>query len=143
MKAKLLNEGNEKTYAVVFQTGDEAMAGLTAFAQEHAIGAAHFTAIGAFRDVVLGFFEWSTKTYKPIPLHEQVEALSLIGDIALDDGAPKVHAHAVVGLSDGTTRGGHLMEAHVRPTLEVILVESPRHLQRRYDSVSGLALISI
>ena len=143
MRSKLLNTGQEKTFALVFDTGDEAMAGLTAFAAEQGIAAAHFTAIGAFRDVTLGFFEWPSKTYKKIPLHEQVEALSLIGDIALNDGQPTIHAHVVVGLSDGTTRGGHLMEAHVRPTLEVILVESPAHLQRRFDPASGLALIDV
>jgi predicted DNA-binding protein with PD1-like motif len=37
--------------------------------------------------------------------------------------------------------GGHLLEAHVRPTLEVVLTESPRHLHKRKDPESGLALI--
>ena len=108
------------------------------------LGGSHFTAIGAFQDVTLGYFDWQTKQYRRIPVHEQVEVLSLLGDIALDEkGGPKVHAHVVVGKSDGTAHGGHLMEAHVRPTLEVILTESPRHLQRRHDEASGLALIRV
>ena len=78
-----------------------------------------------------------------IPIHDQVEVLSLVGDIALKDGQPTVHAHVVVGKADGTAYGGHLMEAHVRPTLEVILVESPNFLQRTMDPESGLALIDI
>ena len=113
------------------------------FAKANQLGAGHFTAIGAFRDVTLGYFDWESKQYKKIPVSEQVEVLSLIGDVALEDGEPKVHAHVVVGRSDGSTRGGHLMEAHVRPTLEVILTESPAHLRKQVDKESGLALIRI
>ncbi len=69
--------------------------------------------------------------------------LSLVGDIALSGDQPKIHAHVVVGRSDGTTRGGHLMEAHVWPTLEVIIVEEPGRLHRKTDQESGLALIDI
>ena len=144
MKSKLIHEHDgEKTFALIFETGDEAMAGLVDFAKRNALGAAHFTAIGAFRDVVLGYFDWEAKDYKKIPVREQVEVLSLIGDVALKDGTPQVHAHVVVGRSDGTTRGGHMMEAHVRPTLEVILTESPEHLRKQVDEESGLALIRI
>jgi predicted DNA-binding protein with PD1-like motif len=141
MKAKLLEADGAKTFAVVFETGDEVMAGLRAFAQERGLDASHFTAIGAFSDAVLGFFDWERKAYTKIPLAEQVEVLSLVGDIALKDGEPEVHAHVVVGKADGTAHGGHLMTAHVRPTLEVILVESPAYLRRQLDPESGLALI--
>ena len=144
MKAKLLSERGDKTFALIFDTGDEVMAGLLGFAKEKRLAGSHFTAIGAFHDVTLGYFDWHKKDYKKIPLREQVEVLSLVGDVALDeDGAPKVHAHVVVGRRDGTAHGGHLIEAYVRPTLEVILVESPRHLQRRHDRESGLALIRL
>jgi uncharacterized protein len=144
MKSKLIHDQNgAKTFALIFDTGDEAMAGLVEFAKSQSLGASQFTAIGAFRDVVLGYFDWNTKHYKQNPCCEQVEVLSLIGDVALKDGEPKVHAHVVVGLSDGSTRGGHLVEAHVRPTLEVILTESPAHLRKEIDKESGLALIRI
>lgn len=139
-----MQEQGGKTYALVFDTGDEAKSGLVAFAKEQRLSASHFTAIGAFRDVTLGYFDWQKKEYQKIPVREQVEVLSLIGDISLkENGEPEVHAHVVVGKRDGTAHGGHLMEAHVRPTLEVIVVESPRHLQRRHDPESGLALIRL
>jgi uncharacterized protein len=144
MKSKLLDDKGEKTFALIFETGDEVAAGLLEFAKKSSMGAAHFTAIGAFRDVVLGYFDWGVKDYKRIPLREQVEVLSLIGDVSWDEQTgPKVHAHVVVGRSDGTAHGGHLLEAHVRPTLEVILVESPKHLQRKYDPESRLSLIRL
>jgi predicted DNA-binding protein with PD1-like motif len=143
MKGKLISEGAQRTFAVILDTGDEAMACLTAFAKEHRLSASQFTALGAFRDCVLGYFDWQTKDYRRIPINEQVEVLALIGDIALGDGAPQLQAHVVLGKADGSAHGGHLLEAHVRPTLEVIITESPVHLQRRSDPETGLALIRL
>jgi predicted DNA-binding protein with PD1-like motif len=144
MKSKLIHEHEgSRTYALIFDKGDEVMSILIDFARRHKLGGSHLTAIGAFSDVTLGYFDWEKKDYKKMPFGEQVEVLSLLGDIALKDGEPKVHAHVVVGRSDGTTLGGHLVEAHVRPTLELVLVESPRHLQKEVDPETGLALIRI
>jgi predicted DNA-binding protein with PD1-like motif len=144
MKTQLIHEQHgEKTFAVVFAKSDEVVAGLQRFAEERQVTAAYFTAVGAFRDVVLGYFDRTRKDYKQIPLHEQVEVLSLVGNIALADGKPKVHAHVVVGKSDGTAHGGHLLEAHVWPTLEVMVVESPQHLRRTHDEETGLALLDL
>jgi predicted DNA-binding protein with PD1-like motif len=144
VKAKLLHEQHgQKTFAVVFNTGDEVVTGLLAFAKEKRLAGSHFTAIGAFSDITFGFFDLDKKDYQRLQVNEQVEVLSLIGDIALSEGEPKVHAHVVVGKSDGTAHGGHLIEAHVRPTLEVIVVESPKHLVRKTDDETGLALIDL
>lgn len=144
MKSKLLGERPPgRTYALVFAAGDEAMEGLVSFARDEGLTAASFTAIGAFSDVTLGYFDWDRKEYREIPLDEQVEVLMLAGDVAVQDSEPKVHAHVVVGRADGTAHGGHLLAAHVRPTLEVILTESPSHLRKRLDPESGLALIDL
>jgi predicted DNA-binding protein with PD1-like motif len=130
------------TFIIVFETGDELASGLSRFAAEHKLSAASFKAVGALSSVRLGWFSWESKTYKPsVNLDEQLELLSLIGDVALKDGKPVVHAHAVVGKEDGTAHGGHLLEAHIRPTCEVVLTESPSHLQKFVDPESGLALI--
>lgn len=143
MKSKPLADAKEKTFVLIFESGDEAASGILRFAKENNLAASHFTAIGAFEEVVLGYFEMDKKQYKHIPVHEQVEVLSLLGDVALEKGEPKLHAHVVVGTSDGSARGGHLIKAVVRPTLEVILTESPAHLRREFDESSGLALIRL
>jgi uncharacterized protein len=149
MRAKVIHESaagptqGERTFAVIFDKNDEVMAGLTAFIRDHNVTAGRFTAIGAFRELTLGFFDWEKKQYQKIPIREQVEVLSLVGDIALKDEQPTLHAHVVVGKADGTAHGGHLMEGYVRPTLEVMLVESPNFLRRTHDEESGLALIDI
>jgi len=141
MKSTVLESTGARTWALIFEKGDEPVTGLTEFAKAQKLGGAHFTAIGAFSEVTLGYFDRAARDYKKIPLREQVEVLSLIGDVALDKNEPKVHAHVVVGRADGETRGGHLLSARVWPTLELVLVESPRHLRKRHDPESGLALI--
>jgi uncharacterized protein len=142
MKAALLHEHDgERTFVVVLDTGDEAMQRLAVFASEQQLKAAHFTAIGAFSRSVVAYFDWKTKTYQNIPIDEQVEVLSLVGDISLDDDQPKVHAHVVLGKADATAHGGHLVEGQVRPTLEIVITEAPGYLRRRHDPGSGLSLI--
>jgi uncharacterized protein len=115
MKAKLLHTGDLKTWAVIFQTGDEAVAGLKKFARENNLSAAQVTAIGAFSNLKIAYFSIEKNDYKYIPITEQVEVLSLMGDITLKENEPQLHVHVVVGKSDGTAHGGHLTEAYVRP----------------------------
>lgn len=132
-----------RSVALVFDSGDAVMQELRQWCREQAITAAGFTAIGAFADATVGWFDWETKQYREIPVEEQVEVLSLAGDIAVGpDGDAAAHAHVVLGTRDGSTRGGHLIRAHVRPTLELILDEAPAHLRKKYDPESGLALIA-
>lgn len=144
MHARLLSDhAGQRTFALVFDTGDEVMAGLLRFAGDERLTAASFTAIGAFERVVLGYFRLSTRNYERIPVDDQVEVLSLTGNVARTDDGPKVHAHVVIGRADASAQGGHLLEAHVRPTLEVVLVESPAHLCRTIDPTTGLPLLDL
>ena len=143
MRSKLLNADPPITYAVVLDTGDEVISELGKFVREHEVEAASLTAIGAFSRAVLGYFQWETKEYKKIHVGEQVEVLSLLGDVAVGDKGPTLHLHAVLGKGDGSVVGGHLIEGHVRPTLEIILVQPPSYLRKRKDPETGLALIDI
>lgn len=143
MQSKLLNtSGNQRTFVVVLETGDEAMSRLQEFVDRERLAAAQLTGIGAFSDAVIAYFDWERKAYIRNPVPEQVEVASLIGDVAVSpDGKRTLHIHLVLGKRDGTALAGHLVEAHVRPTLEVILTESPAHLRKTRDPESGLALI--
>jgi predicted DNA-binding protein with PD1-like motif len=145
MQHKLLHERDgQRTFAVVLGTGDEVMGSLQAFAKAQHVTAAQFTAIGALSDVVLMYFDWQKKEYWRIPVNEQVEVAALVGDVAeAPAGGPALHAHLVIGKHDGSAMAGHLDRAHVRPTLEVIVTESPAHLRKKKDPESGLALIQL
>lgn len=132
-----------RTFVLVFDAGDEVMEQLKAFAQSQGHDSSHFTGIGAFERACLGYFDWDRKDYDRIRVDEQVEVVALTGDIALDEGQPKVHAHVVLGRRSGAALGGHLLEGIVRPTLELTLVETPDTLRRRHDPASGLNLIRL
>ncbi len=145
MRSKLLDDNNgQKIFAVILQPGDEVNDALIYFAKAQHIVAASFTAIGAFERATIGWFDIQRKKYRLISIDEQVELLSCIGDFSVTpEGEPQLHAHVVVGRVDGTTRGGHLIEAHVRPTFEAIASESPAYLRRAFDASSGLSLIEL
>jgi hypothetical protein len=143
MRHKQLSQ-TPKTFALIFETGDEITDVLKQFAIEKKLAGSSFKAIGALSFVKLGWFNWKTKKYEiAVELDEQVELLSLIGDVALKDHEPQIHAHVVVGRSDGTAHGGHLLQARVRPTCELILTENPENMQKEIDKDSGIALIKL
>lgn len=143
MQHRLLHaEAGQRTFVAVLESGEEAFGCVQDFVKREGIFAAQLTGIGAFRDATLKYFDWEKKQYEDIPVREQVEVASLIGDVAqAPSGEPALHIHVVLGKRDGTAMAGHLGSAHVRPTLEVIITESPTHLRKVKDPESGLALI--
>jgi hypothetical protein len=144
MKSKLLSQiEGRREWAVIFDAGDEVMADLKQFAAEQKLQAAHLTGIGAFARVTVAWFDLETKAYQPIEINEQIEVVSLIGDVAESKGKPSIHAHICVAKRDGTAHGGHLQTGIVRPTLELIVIESPAHLRKSFRPEFGLALIDL
>ncbi len=145
MKSKLLyGEREQRIFAIVFDKGDELISGLKDFAGQNQLRGSYFTAIGAFSQATLGYFQRDALEYKKIPVNEQVEVLSLVGNIIKkEDGSIQVHAHGVMGKENGDAIGGHILEARIWPTLEVILNEEPAYLRRSIDFTTGLALIDL
>lgn len=143
MISKLLNAvGEQRTFALVLETGDDPISCLEDFARRERVTGAAITGIGAFSEATLAYFDWQEKEYEEIPVEEQAEVASLIGDIGLEgEEQPAVHVHLVLGKRNGTAVAGHLLRARVRPTLELVVTETPRHLCRRKDPESGLNLI--
>lgn len=143
MQVKQIRTDASRQYVVVLDTGEEAVGCLLDFARDNGITGGELTGLGAFRDVTLGFFDVETSDYEKIRLDEQVEVVSLVGNFATKDGEAKLHPHVVVAKRDGSAWGGHLLEAHVRPTLEVVVTEVPAHLRRKTDPETGLPLLSL
>ena len=145
MKSKLVAQyGGERTFVLILDPGDEAFSAISRFAAEERLSAASLAALGAFSKATVGWFDLDAKSYRKIPVDQQCEVLSALGDIAIDDqGKPSLHMHVVLGLCDGTTRGGHLLDGAVQPTLEVTLIETPAHLRRKQRPELGLALIDL
>lgn len=144
MKSKTINDGAERVFVLILDQGEEAFKTITEFANREKITGAAVSAIGAFSQAKVGWFDFAAKKYKAIEVGEQCEVLSLLGDVAQgDDGKASLHLHAVLGLQDGTLRGGHLLSGSVQPTLEVTITETVVHLRRRKRPDLGIALISI
>lgn len=144
MKSKSINDGAERIFVLVLAQGEEAFKIITEFADKEKISGASVSAIGAFSRAHLGWFDLAEKKYQPIDVNSQCEVLSLMGDVAQgDDGKASLHLHAVLGLKDGTLRGGHLLSGLVQPTLEVTIRETVAHLRRKKRADLGIALISI
>jgi predicted DNA-binding protein with PD1-like motif len=143
MKYKVVEDADVVTYVVVCDPGDEAVAALTRFARAERLEAAQISAVGAFEHAVVGWFDRAARDYRRIPVEEQCEVLSLLGDVAEGQDGPILHVHTVLGLSDGTTRGGHLLEGKVFPTLEVVVTETPAQLRKVLRPDIGVALIDL
>ena len=145
MQVRRINseDQGERTYVIIFAKGDEVLSGLTAFATREKVVAGFFTGIGAFQHAKFGWFDAQKKAYRDIVIGEQVELVSLVGDIGLVDGQPQVHTHGAVGLPDGTLRGGHLLEAVTWPTVEVFCTALPVALDKAEDAETGLSLFNL
>jgi predicted DNA-binding protein with PD1-like motif len=145
MRSRLLTDHHgTRTFAVALETGDRLMDSITRFAADNGLAASEFTAIGALASARLAYFDPARRDYVHIPVEEQVEIASLNGRITRPEGGegdPHLHVHCVLSRRDGSAVAGHLVEAEVRPTAEVFVIDSPGELHRRIDPESGLAVI--
>ena len=144
MRSKLVKiDPGQRRWVLAFEEGEDPAELLVRFARDQELGGAEMTGIGGFSQVTLGYFEIEKRAYRRIEVEEQVEVLALTGSVSRSDEGPKVHAHVVLGLFNGQAAGGHLLAGKVRPTLELIVTESPRALWRREDRKTGLALLDL
>ena len=142
MKVRLISSGpGAKAYVVIFSQGDEAYSGLLDFAEKYHVTSGHFTAIGALSSAILAWFDPQKKMYRVNPIRDQIEVASMLGDFALYQGKVALHTHMVVARRDGTTEGGHVIEAIASPTLEVFVTVDQVPLHKKYDPATDLTLI--
>ncbi|RVT99998.1 DUF296 domain-containing protein [Mucilaginibacter limnophilus] len=142
VKVKLIGQnGTSKTYALVFAKGDEILSGLTEFAQKNNVKNARFTAIGDAMTARVGWYDKGKKMFKVIPITEPAEITSLVGDIAVYNNKPAVHAHINLATQDGIVHGGHLLEAFIFPTLEVMLTTEDTPLYKKLYEEAGAGII--
>lgn len=142
VKVKLIrDEGKVKVYALVFAKGDEVLSGLTEFAEKYQVTSAHFTAIGDAIGAKVGWYDQSRKMFKVIALNEPHEITSLVGDIAMMNGKPSVHAHINLADQNGNVHGGHLLEAFIFPTLEVMVTVEPVTMYKKLYPEAGANII--
>ena len=121
--------------------GADVLDELAAVARHEGFAAAEFRAIGALRRARLSFYDQQAKAYGEFDLDEELEIVSLLGTVTRRDGAPAVHAHAVLSASDGRAFGGHVAPGCVVFACEVVMNELLGEVpERSYDETTGLPL---
>jgi predicted DNA-binding protein with PD1-like motif len=143
MKVKLLSTvGDVKTYIIILAKGDEAVSGLTEFAQKYNVKSAHYQAIGDALSLEVGWFDYERKQFLVVPIAE-AEVTSFTGDIAWYHNKPVAHTHVTASIKDGSVKGGHLLELIVGPTLEIIVTVEPTQLFKKLNEEFNAGLIDI
>lgn len=132
-----------RSYVVVFDMGDDVLAQFQHFCDRENVYAGFFCGIGGYRRATLAYYDMEKKQYEPIEVDEQVEVVSLIGNVTNYEGRARIHAHCIVGHRDGHTSAGHLVGASVSPTLEVMLAESVVPMMRTQRPDIGIPLIEL
>ena len=131
-----------REFLLILDKDDDLQPALLAFAKENRVAAASFYAIGAFRSATIAYWNASTKVYEEIPVNEQVEVVSMTGNLAPSVEGTKMHAHVVLGRRDGSTVAGHFLRGIVFPTLEVFFTERRTGVERKKDPATGLWLLA-
>ena len=137
-------ELNSTDSLFVFDTGEEVVSALQKLTLDRKIEGGSFTALGAFQRAVIAYWNWDTKKYEEIEIDEQVEVLSLLGNVARGEkGESKVHAHVTLGRRTGDAVGGHLLKGFVRPTIEMVFTRASQRLSRKRDPETKLQLLDL
>jgi len=130
-------------YLIRLMKGEEIVEALAGFAQEKKIQAAAVSGIGAVRNIVLGYFDPDTRDYLREEFPESFELAGMNGNLSLLDGKPTLHLHAVLADRNHRARAGHLFSARVSVTVEVILVNFPGIVERKWEEEIGLNLLQL
>lgn len=128
---------------VRLESGDRVMESLGRLLRAEGIGFAAVNGIGAVRQVRLSYWNAQTREYEAHEVEEQLEVVSLVGNVTLNDDQPFLHLHISLGRHDLSVFGGHFNEAIAHPTLEVWLHPETRTVLRGRDESSGLAVMQL
>ncbi len=128
-------------YIVRLDLGERIVETLTALCLREEIGAASITGVGTCVEAELGSLDWETKTHRPRKFDGHFEIAALVGNVSVQDGRPHVHLHATLADAECRSFSGHLHEAEIKATAEIVITPLAGGLPRRKDPDSGLNLI--
>ncbi|MES3629706.1 MAG: DNA-binding protein [Longimonas sp.] len=141
MNHRVLDLTPAAAHLLVFDQQADFMEELAAFGERRSVQSATFQGIGAFSSATLAFFDREAQRYDPIEVATQTEVLHVSGNLTHHEGEIRVHAHATLSYPDGSTIGGHLLQATVWPTLELQCQTYSTRIGRTDHEDIGLPLI--
>lgn len=135
----------EKGFFIKLERGEPVMRTLTDFCEKRGIQGGVLQAVGAVKNAEVGYYDLNKREYFFKKFPEDREVASLMGNIAMVEGKPFIHAHAVLSAMNDVLDcvGAHLKEAEVAVTLEVFLTPFDMPLTREYDEGTGLKLLDL
>jgi uncharacterized protein len=134
MRVKQLSK-SPRSFEVVMGRGDDVMSGMTEFADRYNLKTSQVTAVAGLGPLLLGWGDPGPngKGFKKIPVNEEVETV-INGNITTgQDGKPRFHAHLICVFPDGTTKGGHVIEAKVGLAFEAMVTELETDPDAKFD----------
>lgn len=134
-----------KNHVIILERGEDVIPTLEKYCAEHKIIAGVFTGIGAVNNIEIGYYDFEKREYHFRSEAGDFEVASMNGNVALFEGKPFIHAHAVLSRCDKTLEciGAHIKKASVAVTLEVCLTEMNVSLARVHDDFIGLKLLNV
>jgi len=128
-------------YVLRLDKGDEIITSLLHLCQKEDISLGTVTGLGAVDHVLAGIYNLKEKSYHQNEFKGEKEIVSLTGSITRKDGDVYLHIHIAVSGEDGSVVGGHLNEARISATSEIIISKFVGKVERKYDCVIGLNLL--
>ncbi|MBQ8200524.1 MAG: DNA-binding protein [Clostridia bacterium] len=120
--------------------GEEVLAQLKAMAIQENVRLASVRALGAVNDFTVGVFKTREKKYYANRFTGDHEIVSLTGTISTMSGEYYAHLHMSAGDEQGRVFGGHLNEAVVSATCEMVVQIIDGEVDRAFDEDVGLNL---
>ena len=129
------------SWVIVLRRNEKVIESLKKFVGKNDIKSGYFNAVGAVSSVVLAHYNLEKKKYTTKSINKPLEIVSLMGNIAMKGTEKIIHGHIVVGTDKMELYGGHLKEATVAATCEIILNEFKETIEKHYDEDTGINLM--
>ncbi len=129
-----------KTIVARIDRGEEVLAQLKNIALKEEIKLASVRALGATDDFTVGVFKVDEKKYYANHFTGDFEIVSLTGTISTMNGEYYAHLHMSAGDEQGRVFGGHLNEAIISATCEMVIEVIDGQVDRLRDESVGLNL---
>jgi len=139
MKHQIFNN----TALLRLEPGEEVLAGLKALCRQESVTLGTVQGIGAVNRAVLGLFDPATKQYRANVFEENLEIVSLTGNITTMDGEVYLHLHMAVSDEQGRVFGGHLTEAVISVTAEIVVTRIDGMVGRKFSEAIGINLLEV
>ena len=130
----------ENSYVIRLNKGEEVVSSLKELCKKENIRLGEITGLGASDLVEIGVFNVNTKEYKTKTFEGMFEITSLVGNVTTKDDEVYLHIHINFGDEEGFVKGGHLVQARISATSEIILRIVEGYVGRKLSDEVGLNL---